>query len=278
MTDAATTTLHWVDEEEVLPPSPRIRARHATAPGMLPAHVEAALWRGDELGTQVTTVVSSGHAALDLELPGGGWPCHSLTEVLCPQPSTLEWRLLGPALRQVVAAGRQVVVIGPPKLPHLPGLQHEGIDARHLVWLKAETPAERLWCTEQLVRANAAGAMLAWLPQARQEQLRRLQVRAQSSDGPVFLFRPAAAQHEASPAPLRVMASAGPDWELHVKVFKRRGQVHDGMLVLPSIPGGLASGLTPRLTKPSRLFSREVASHALDRTQAFPAARHAPAL
>lgn len=256
--------LRW-DQTEEAPIERQARARPAATPGTLPPHVEAAIWRGDVLGTQVTTVVSTGHAALDSELPGGGWPCHSLTEVLSPQPSTLEWRLLGPALRLVVADGRQVVAIGPPKIPNLPGLQHEGIDARHFVWLKAETPAERLWCTEQLVRANAAGAVLAWLPQARQEQLRRLQVRAQSNDGPVFLFRPAAAQHEASPAPLRVMASTGPDWELRIHVFKRRGPVHDGTVVLPSIPGGLASVLTPRMRTPSRSL-REVPSHAVDRT------------
>jgi protein ImuA len=271
-----TPALHWTEENLALLQR-KVRTRPLCAAGALPAHVESALWRGDELGTQVTSVVSSGFAALDGELPGGGWPCHSLTEVLCPQPSTLEWRLLGPALRQVVASGRQVVVIGPPKLPHLPGLQHEGIEARHLVWLKAETPAERLWCTEQFVRANAAGAVLAWLPQARQEQLRRLQVRAQASDGPVFLFRPAATLHEASPAPLRVMASAAPDWELNVHVFKRRGPVHVGMLVLPSIPGGLASVLTPRLKMPSRLL-REVPSHAVDRTPSPAAPGHVAAL
>lgn len=254
------------DQNEPAPLERKARPRLAPASGALPPHVEAAIWRGDELGTQVTTVVSTGHAPLDRELPGGGWPCHSLTEVLCPQPSTLEWRLLGPALRQVVADGRQVVVIGPPKFPHLPGLQHEGIDAQHLVWLKAETPAERLWCTEQLVRANAAGAVLAWLPQARQEQLRRLQVRAQASDGPVFLFRPAATQREASPAPLRVMAGAGADWELLIHVFKRRGPVHDGTVVLPSIPGGLASVLTPRMRGPSRLLRQVPPSHAVDRT------------
>jgi protein ImuA len=266
------SAMHWT-EEKLASRQPRGRTRPISPPGTLPPHVEAALWRGDALGTRVTSVLGSGHAALDRELPGGGWPCHCLTEVLCPQPSTLEWRLLGPALRAVVASGRQVVVIAPPKSPHLAGLQHEGIDARHLVWLKAESPADRLWCTEQLVQANAAGAVLAWLPQARQEQLRRLQVRAQASDGPVFLFRPAATQHEASPAPLRVMASVGVDWELHVNVFKRRGPVHAHTVVLPSVPGGLASVITPRLRKPSRLL-REVPGHAVDRTAPATAARH----
>lgn len=192
---------------------------------------------------------------------------------MCPQPSTLEWRLLGPALRAIVAGGRQVVVIAPPHSPHLAGLQHEGIDAGHLVWLQAESPADRLWCTEQMVRANAAGAVLAWLPQARQEQLRRLQVRAQASDGPLFLFRPVATQHEASPAPLRVIANVGPDWALHVQVIKRRGPVHASTVVLPSIPGGLARIITPRLRQPSRLLC-EVPSDAVGRNPSAAATRH----
>lgn len=252
---------------EASSPPPEIAPRCAgLRADPLPRHVEAALWRGSELGLQVSSVVSSGWSELDRELPGGGWPCQALTEVLSAQPSLIEWRLLGSALRRVVSSNGQVVVVGPPKQPHLPGLRHEGIDERHLVWIQAGTPAERLWTTEQLVKANAAGALLSWLPQARPEQLRRLQVCAQTCDGPVFLFRPHAAQFEASAAPLRVQAGFSLDWALRVRVLKRRGPAHDGELVLPSVPGGLSTVLTPRLRKPSRLMSREVAADVVGST------------
>ena len=198
----------------------------AASPRRLPPSVEAAVWRGDELGHAATKVSSSGWTALDAELPGGGWPLQSVTEVLA-------------ALRSMTANGGQVVVVGPPRHPHVPGLMHEGLDERQLVWIQAELPAERLWVTEQLIRSNATGAIVSWLPQARQEQLRRLQVCAQACEGLVFLCRPEAARHEASAAPLRVHASVGLDWELKVHVFKRRGPVHDGTLVLPSIPAAL---------------------------------------
>lgn len=225
--------------------------RPAPPPGALPPTVQAALWRGTELGTAVAATLPSGHAALDAELPGAGWPCHALTEILQPQPSVAEWRLLAPAMRRVVAAGRQIVVVGPPKSPHPPGLQMMGVDERQLVWIQAEAPAERLWVTEQLVRANAAGLLVAWLPQARQEQIRRLQVGAQGCEGPVFLCRPAAAEHEPSAAPLRVQVRVGLDWELHVHLLKRKGPVHEGRIVLHSVPGGLDAILTPRLRTPS---------------------------
>ena len=119
---------------------------------------------------------------------------------------------------------------------------------------------------------------MVWLPQARPEQIRRLQVCAQGCEGPVFLFRPSAAQHEASAAPLRVMATFGLDWELQIHVFKRRGPVHDGLVRLPSVPGGLSAVLTPRLLRPSSLLAardaqREVPAHALVGPAAVPGAR-----
>jgi protein ImuA len=48
------------------------------------------------------------------------------------------------------------------------------LDERQFVWVQAELPAERLWVTEQLIKSNSAGAIVSWLPHARQEQLRRL--------------------------------------------------------------------------------------------------------
>ena len=222
--------------------------------------IEAAIWRAHALGTPVSAVVSSGWSRLDEELPGGGWPCRSLIEVLSPQSSVLEWRLVGPALRSLVDQDKTVVVVGPPKAPHLPGLVHCGLDERHLVWIAAATPAERLWCTEQLVKANAAGLLLAWLPQARPEQIRRLQVAAQGSEGLVFLFRPRMAAAESSAAPLRVQADLGPDWSLQIRLLKRRGAMLDAALVLPSVPGGLDTVLTPRLCNPAALRPRQGAA------------------
>ena len=242
----------WPDDPSFPPPIPHKRR---LKPGELPPAVAAALWRGNELGSTVTEVVSSGWQQLDRELPGGGWPCHSVTEVLQPQPSVCEWRLLSPALRGIVATGKTIVIVGPGRNPHLPGLRYAGLDEKLLVWVQVDTPAQRLWTTEQLIKSNAFGALVSWLPQARQEQLRRLQICAQACDGPVFLCRPAAAEHEPSAAPLRVQLTFGPDWELHVHVLKRKGATHEGLVTLNSVPGGLQSIITPRLAKPSAIIA-----------------------
>ena len=250
--------LEWAgDDDEEPAPVSLVPSKAPLQPGdELPRHVAAALWRGNELGSPVTSVIASGFAALDAELPGGGWPCRSLTEVLQPQPSVAEWRLLAPAMRRLVELGQDVVVVGPPNSPHLPGLRHVGLDERRLVWVQSEAPAERLWVTEQLIKANAGGVLVAWLPQARQEQIRRLQVCAQHWDGLIFLCRPAAAEHEPSAAPLRVQLRFGLDWELHLHVLKRKGPTHEGVVTVKSVPGGLDAILTPRLQQPSRIVAQ----------------------
>lgn len=224
---------------------------------VLPTQVASALWRGTQVAHAEDEVRSSGFSALDAQLPGGGWPTRAVTEILQAQPSLCEWRLLGPCLRRMVAEGHPVVAVGPPKAPHAGGLQQHGIDPDRFAWIEADSPAERLWATEQLVKSNPGGAVLAWLPQARAEQLRRLQVHASSCEALVFLFRPAAAQFEASPAPLRVLASLEGDWSLRVHLFKRKGAPGQP-LSLFAIPDALAAMLTPQQLRPARALQIEV--------------------
>ncbi len=130
-----------------------------------------------------------------------------------------------------------------------------------MVWLQAETMAERLWATEQVLKARAPGVLMAWLPQARPEQLRRLQVLASAAQGPVFVCRPLAAARDASAAPLRLLVRGGAresagegaatdvPWALQVDLLKRPGPPLAHSLSLPSVPGGLAALLPPRLRR-----------------------------
>lgn len=250
----------------------------------LPTRIKSALWRAAELPCMPYPTIPTGYPALDAALPGGGWPTRSLTELLSPQAAVLEWRLLGPAWKHLARPRRPLVLIAPPQCPHLPGLQHAGVTTDQLIWVQAHSPAERLWATEQVIQSNDFSAVITWLPQARPEQLRRLQVCAQGAEGVVFAWRPAVAQWTPSAAPLRALVTAGTDWDLQVKLFKRQGPPHEGVLSLPGVPSPLAALLTPRLAHPHTLTTGVVLprsapslpepSHAMDRPVPSPRPDH----
>lgn len=197
----------------------------------------------------------SGHASLDAELPGGGWPPQSLTEILQPLQSCAIWRLLSPALSGFTKAGGVVFLIGPPYQPHLPGLAQRGLAAHQVFWVHCTSQAERLWATEQALKAQAVSAVLCWLPQARPEHMRRLHACAAHHPGLLFAMRPAAVAREASAAPLRLLARLSSDQaRLEVDILKRRGPLLTQTLDLsvPDLPGlaGRSGPGTPR--RPSR--------------------------
>ena len=268
--------------------------------------LHAQVWRASSLGEALSPCVSSGFAALDAELAGGGWPTRCVSEILSAQHGSLEWRLLAPALRPLLnlpretaaaprrprslgdpgnPCNRPLLLINPPHTPHLPGLQAYGLPAEHLIWIAAESAQQQLWTLEQAIKANAAAAILAWLPQARPEQIRRLQSCALGANAPIFLFRPSAAQQQSSAAPLRIDLSPGADWCLQLHIIKRRGPAHEGRLCLPALPADLAQVLTPRMlamaTPPAANFVNNLAArtasnpsrHALARP-ALPARAH----
>jgi len=214
--------------------------RWGTLESRLPAHVARAMWRGRDLGCGPSDVLPSGFAMLDAELPGGGWPTRNVIEVLQAAHQQAEWRLLSPVLARLMQRGAPLFLVAPPHVPGLQGLHAEGVPAGQVIWVQAHTHAERLWATEQALKAGGLSAVLAWLPQARPEQLRRLQACAGRHPGLCVVFRPMVAQAEASAAPLRLRLELGP-WPspLQVQLLKRRGPLHEQPLALARWPAGL---------------------------------------
>ena len=215
------------------------------------------VWRADRWAGTPSQVVSSGHADLEPELPGGGWPQGQLTEVLQAQPGLHEWRLLLPALC-VAAAQGPLVLVAPPHLPHLPPLALAGLPVQRILRVEARTPAERLWTTEQVLQCRELGAVLAWLPQVRSEQLRRLQLACAGRLSLVFVLRSEPARHESSPAPLRLLVR-GEGQDLQVEIFKRRGPPC-GQPVVVRAPMPVQRALRRR-----RVASPSEVTHAVDR-------------
>src|SRR5688572_22473280 len=123
------------------------------------------MWRGDEMGSADSQIISTGHPALDAELPGGGWPIGAMTELLQPRPDSQSWQLLLPGLARAVEGGAgPVAVIGSPHEPFCMGLASGGLRPDSLLWIRTEPAASRLWACEQALRCADVPAVMAWLP------------------------------------------------------------------------------------------------------------------
>jgi protein ImuA len=228
------------------------------------------VWRVTDLA-QEASVVSSGHAVLDAQLPGGGWPVGSLVEVLQHRPELHAWQLVLPALAQwVQTRPGPIVLVGAPLPPYTPALSAQGLPADRLLWIRVDVAAARLWSAEQALRCADVAALLAWLPQCKSSDLRRLQLAARQHGKLLFVFRPAQVRAQASPSPLRVLVE-GVD-QLELQVLKRRGPPLDHTLQLPAQPARLQALLASRrrggVTVP--VPTEESRSHVLDRLVTAP--------
>ena len=195
------------------------------------------VWHADELGLADAQVVATGHAALDAELPGGGWPVGAMTELLQAAPGDHVWRLLLPALAQAVQArGGPVVLIGAPYEPCGPSLAAPGLPVEALMWVRSDAPPARLWACEQALRCADVAAVLAWLPQARVGELRRLQLAAAQHEVLLFVCRPASVAQSASPARLRLQVARceADASQIALHILKRRGPPLAAPVMLPA--------------------------------------------
>ena len=167
------------------------------------------VWRGRAPSAASTTALSTGWAALDAVLPGGGWPPAALTEILFPVDGVGELRLVWPSLAQ--AWRRAGVVLDNLQIikPHDGG--HGGSD---------RAGRQALWAAEQCLRSAACRAVVCWPQWADDRALRRLQVAAESGQCPGFLFRSTRVANNPSPAALRLQMHVHPD---EVQVLKCRG-------------------------------------------------------
>lgn len=225
----------------------------------------AHVWRGSDLATE-EAVFPSGHALLDAQLPGGGWPVGGLVELLQARPESHVWQLVLPAL--VAACGERdgpIVLVGPPHQPFGPALQAQGLPADRLLWIRCDQPSARLWAAEQALRCADVIGMLAWLPKVRSKELRRLHLAARQHRKLLFAMRESSAARQASPAPLRIQID-GVD-QMQLRIVKRKGPPLDHSLVLPALPERVRALLASRRgsTQPLPVPAIERRSHVLDR-------------
>lgn len=196
------------------------------------------VWRASELAVSRAPTCSTGHALLDGELPGQGWPRSTLVELLLQQAGIGEMQLLKPALARL-ASSQRIALVQPPHIPQAMACETWGIDSSRLLWLQAKNTGDALWATEQILRNGSCGAVIMWQNQVRAESLRRLNLAAQSTDTWFWLMRPLACAGDASPAPLRLAlrpALGG----VSLEIVKRRGPASDlpFVIALAGMPAG----------------------------------------
>ena len=180
------------------------------------------VWRGGELEHALQPVVATGHDALDRELPGGGWPTGTLTEVLHDTMGIGEVSFLAGALARAGGDDRLIAWIDPPHLPYAPALAQSGLALERCLVVRPVHRDDALWAAEQAMRSGACGAVLFWLAHDEYAWLRRLQMAAEAGRAMAVLFRSTAVERLSTPAHLRVVV-ASDEGALDIRIPKRRG-------------------------------------------------------
>jgi protein ImuA len=224
------------------------------------------VWRGRELAQAQERTLPTGHALLDAQLPGSGWPLGNLIEILQREAQQHVWQLAGPALAEAMRRTRDpAVLVHPPYQPFGPALGEQGIVAEQLLCVQADPPAARLWATEQALRCADVSAVIAWLPRARAEDLRRLHLCAQGGEKLLLVFRGVDARGQSSPARVRLLVQGSDPME--VLILKRRGPPLLQPLHLRAQPQKLSALLAARKARRTAVsLPLPTGSHVLDRT------------
>lgn len=214
------------------------------------------VWLANEGLASPRPGLPTGHATLDAELPGGGWPSGDMTELLTDCHGQGEVSLLLPLFARASREEGWLAWVAPPAIPNAGALAAAGVITPRMLVIATATAGETVWALRQALESGACSAVAGWLDTQDTALLRRLQLAARDSTAPLLLFRPAAAAHAASPAALRLRLSAGPGQSLDIDVFKRRGRPasHPVRLHTRATPGTMPVPVHrhPALTVPAR--------------------------
>ncbi|MBL8512634.1 MAG: translesion DNA synthesis-associated protein ImuA, partial [Betaproteobacteria bacterium] len=203
------------------------------------------MFRVGDLHSRADAAWPSGFAALDRELPGGGWPRAGLVDIARDGWGIGELSLVLPGVAASLQTreARGLWVLPPrngreiPWIPYAPSLIAHGIALDQLAFVRPPTTEEGLWCAEQALRSGAVTHVLLWLDEQRLASLalKRLQQAAMAGGACVFAFHALASLASPSPALLRLALHAAPLGALRIDLVKRRG-----------LPDGRSIIITPR--------------------------------
>ena len=183
--------------------------------------------------------VSSGCAALDRLLPGGGLRAGSLVEWLGEGQGSGTSLLPLASARTVQSKQGVVVIVDRGGNFYPPAAAAWGLDLRDTFVLRPTNQADELWAIDQSLRSADVAAVVAWPAQLTSHTFRRWQLAAEASDTLGLLVRPASAAREPTWAAVRLFVSPQPTqpraasgWRLKVKLLRARGLFAEGEIEL----------------------------------------------
>jgi hypothetical protein len=176
-------------------------------------------WRGQSAAAIAT--VSTGFAALDQLLPGGGWPRRGLIEILTPGMGFGELALCAPLVARATRTdgARWCTFVAPPFEPFAPAWSACGTRLDRLLVVRGE---QSLWALEQSLLSGACAVSFGWAAKASMTELRRLALAAESGASLGVLIRPLQVAGEHTAAVLR-MALSRTATHLCIDILKCRG-------------------------------------------------------
>jgi len=189
-----------------------------------------ALWKGRQQHEKRDTF-ATGHTALDLALPSGGWP------VMVAHEGVGEFTLLLPALAALTQQQQWIALVAPPYIPYAPALVNAGIALERLLIINCSDHKDAYWATEQLLRSGVFSSVVLWTEKISDERRqRRLQLAAEQGKAWAVCYRPRHADRTSSPASLRIVLQNS-HHHLQANIIKNRGgRLCELKLMQPATP------------------------------------------
>jgi protein ImuA len=224
-----------------------------------------------------TAVIPSGFAAIDAQLPGGGWPVPGFIEVLCNSVGVGELAMWLPALRALCAPqlsgpahasvdtcpnalwihSYQTRGRGYQAIPNAPALAAQGLDLSSMAFVQPPSDEASLWVCEQALLSRSVGLVLTVLTQqhASSMALRRIAQAARASDASersgalCVLLGAHSAASSPSPAQIRIVAEPSEAGRLHLRFIKRQGLAGESSVDIHPIDMACLAAARVRATK-----------------------------
>jgi len=161
-------------------------------------------WGAMATTTEKEPTFSSGSAAIDRLLPGGGLRHGMLVEWLAELPGCGAATLGLLAAREACRAGGVLVVLDRARTFYPPSAIGWGVDPARLIMVRPRTMRDEIWAAVQALRSPVVAAVWTMIDRLDSRNFRRLQLAAEVGRTLGALVRPASARDQPSWADVRL--------------------------------------------------------------------------